>query len=735
MMMMMLLPPDVTAQQTTTTTTTSSGTSASAQSSALPDALGDFEVISNVELGARILGIDGSREKYYSDLNYRAGFKIFDSSVLVRAKDGRGKLFDTLLVTSNGFDADPYGVARVNIEKTRWYKFDAHFRRNAYDNYIGCCNFAAARAAQPNIVRVGVSQNWSRTKHKIGDFDLKLLPQNKNIRFNLGYSADRSRGPGGGSLSFARDDFALAKEWRSRSDEVRGGFESKIGGLDLAFTQGFRWYRDDTAFFSGPTSGNNPASFNSLTSYLRTQPSRGRAWYSRVSAHTQFANRFDITARYIHTNSRLRYTFKEDATGRGNLESRNVFIDRNLVTASSDEIERPTHLFDVGFTARVTDKLRISNTFRYNSFNVTGETAYTDARFLANLTLVAGVPVRGALVTPYPIVINLNPSRELKLRRWENSLEVDYEFGPRFGFFVGHRYQDRRQQITARQRVYPLTFTAAPGNPLGTGSSPADALAFLHEEDVENSTNGFFGGFKAKPTKNWNIWFDANRGTSDNAFTRVDYYDTISFRLRSRLAIRKGLNFSASIVTRDNDNPGVVDEQLLGVPEFDVDISSRTFTSALDWNSNDKVWLSAGYTFQHVTSDIGVIINTSPIRFGRSVFYLRDHFFFFNTSVRLHPRVALYASYRGHDDQGQGDRPNSDAAGVFIRSLPLRFQAPEARFVFRLNRRLDWTVGYQYFDYKEKFRGLVPDVFAINQDYRAHLPYTSLRFYFGRTDR
>jgi hypothetical protein len=114
---------------------------------------------------------------------------------------------------------------------------------------------------------------------------------------------------------------------------------------------------------------------------------------------------------------------------------------------------------------------------------------------------------------------------------------------------------------------------------------------------------------------------------------------------------------------------------------------------------------------------------------GRSQYYLRDHFFYFNALARLHRRITAFASYRVNDDGGQGNRVSNDAAGLFIRSLPFTFQTPEVRLIFKLGRRVDWNVGYQYYAYKEK------PPFNTGQDYRAHLPYTSLRIYFGGGDR
>ena len=63
---------------------------------------GDFTVISSLEVGYRGLRVDGDLNKYQSDLNYKAGPRVFDSSFLMKSTDGKGGLFDTLLVTSTG---------------------------------------------------------------------------------------------------------------------------------------------------------------------------------------------------------------------------------------------------------------------------------------------------------------------------------------------------------------------------------------------------------------------------------------------------------------------------------------------------------------------------------------------------------------------------------------------------------------------------------------------------------
>jgi hypothetical protein len=56
------------------------------------------------------------------------------------------------------------------------------------------------------------------------------------------------------------------------------------------------------------------------------------------------------------------------------------------------------------------------------------------------------------------------------------------------------------------------------------------------------------------------------------------------------------------------------------------------------------------------------------------------------------------------------------------------------RLAIRINRRLDWNLGYQYYAYNES---KIVNIFPASpraQNYHAHLPYMSLRVYFGRKE-
>jgi hypothetical protein len=375
---------------------------------------------------------------------------------------------------------------------------------------------------------------------------------------------------------------------------------------------------------------------------------------------------------------------------------------------------RPAHLGEVGLTWRATKGLRVQYTFRYNQFRNEGDEVYSELVFTRR--------PNGTPVTPFPATTSVPISRLLDYRRFAHQLKLDYQFGPRFSFHAGYRVTDRRIETQSLGRLLP---------------TPVSATA-VTEERVDTTNHSFFGGFRARPTKEWTIYFDAERGQADHTFTRVDNLDQISFRARSRWTPRRGLSLNLNFTTRDNNNPGigVVDRTIFGnldTTPFSVDIKSRVFGGSVDYAPAARLALSGGYTHLRLTTDAEILyfagLPGNRFATGRSQYYLRDHFFYFNALAQLHRRVTAYATYRVNDDGGQGGRVSNDVGGLFIRSLPFTFQTPEARLSFKLGRRVDWNVGYQYYAYKEK------PPFNTGQDYRAHLPYMSLRIYFGEGDR
>jgi hypothetical protein len=127
-----------------------------------------------------------------------------------------------------------------------------------------------------------------------------------------------------------------------------------------------------------------------------------------------------------------------------------------------------------------------------------------------------------------------------------------------------------------------------------------------------------------------------------------------------------------------------------------------------------------------VTSDAQIIffVASSLKINGESRYFMRDNYFFMNGYFQINPRMRVFASYSIHNDQGQGNRIST--TNMLIGSFPYQLQSPEAKFVVRLHQNVDWIAGYQYFGYEERFPN------TNRAFYHTHLPYTSLRIFFGR---
>ncbi len=676
------------AQQTSSTSSTTTNTpSTSGSTVAATDDLGSYNVISSIEFGVRGLSVTGNDNKYRSDLNYGNGFRLFDSSFLLRSREGRNAIaFDEFLVTTSGWGGDPHGATRVSVEKSGLYRFDANVRRSRYFN---------ALTSLANPLNRPVGQHTSNQRHNFSDFDFTGLPDNRKIRFHLGFSRDTREGPGITTARFSGDEYAINTNIDTRANDFRAGIDAYVLGFDVSLLQGARYFHDNTSQTVTLTNpGNNTTNTSRIDQLVRETPAQGTHFWTRFSVHRLFAQKLDFTGRYIYLSGTSRYSLFEQTTGRQS--NGNLAVPQT--TTARGETKRPSSIGDIGVTWLATSKFRISNSFRYDNFRINGEEPLVDV--LRQRTL-AGAPLATVTTTSFF-------ARTTNYRRFLNTIEADYQFSPSYSVHAGYRFTDRHIELAHLDRTTTLTTRA---------------------EEVDNQTHAETFGFKARPVKSWTIYFDGEHGDADSVFTRLANNDFTNFRLRNRVNVGDKLSFNVAFITRDNTNPADVitsPSVPFGTPAdaLAVDVKSRNFTSSIDWTPNARFSLSGGYTHMRVTSIAGILLPISgQRRVGESQYYSRDNFFFVNAFVRPTSRLTFYAGYHINKDEGQGDRL-SPSNVILIDSYPMAFQSPEARVTLKLNRLVDWNVGYTYYNYRDKF-------FPI-QNYHSHLPYTSLRIYFGR---
>ena len=717
-------------------------------SSTVGDDAGPYNVVGSIEFGYRGQRVDGDVNKFKSDLNYKAGPRIFDSSFFMKTKDGQsGALFDQLMVTSTGWGADPQGNLRISMENPKWYRFEAQYRRFKYYrflNNIANPTWLFSPIQTPADPVTGL--HGFNTRTTMGDFDVTILPKNETIRFNVGYSPERYEGPSYTNYHNGGNDFWLLNNLKSRADDWRVGADGRIGILDWTFVQGFRRSRDDSVIPAGVGLNHNAAtSVAQFTSFLRQEPTRGSTDFTRFSVHSLINGKLDITGRGIYSRSTANSTYLENFTGTNfNLRitgfpptppnaQPNTTNPSNYTIAS--DVRRPSHVIDFGLTYLASDKFRISNTFHEEGFFIDGLGLFS-AFFSLTRPITGGTRTDTFTVSPVPV------NNTTHYSKYQDTVEGDYQFSRNYSVHFGYKFGHRHDVVQSRG----FAFNA--NNPAPITDPTADI--------EENSTNVFFGGFRARFTKNWNVYFDAEHGTADNVFTRIGNYNYTNVRAKSRYTPNRKLNFNAGLIIRDNGNPS----EIAGVnaQDFGVDLKTRIFTSSVDWLPTPRIAVNLGYNYNWVDSDavIDYYYNSIFHHLGHTLYHQRNNFFFADVTSRLSRRMTLYTSFRMNKDNGQGDRLSDPAGGTpiqggfippggsspvtanlggtMINSYPMTFVSPEARLAIMINRHLDWNLGYQYYAYNESdFLKSFPGS-PRAQNYHAHLPYMSLRFYIGRKE-
>lgn len=726
---------------------------------------GGYTVTSMIEVGLRGLRFDGSDEKFRSDLNYRPGFRLWNSSFRMKAEDGKGKVFDNLSVTTSGWSADPSGFIRVGMDKAGAYRFDANVRQVKLINRV-------------NNLTLGY--HLSDTRRNFGDFDLTLFPERETFRLRFGASFNRATGDRGSSYR-TRDVFPIVEKLNSDADDFRAGFDSKLAGFKVTLTGGMRRFRDRGKFLIESrqvgVAGScffgiciSPTDVNFINRLEKHNPTDGDTQYGIFTIQRTFAQKLDLTGRFIYSNTdntfgiaenvswdgQLRYTGTSGSTG----NSPNLFVDAdryNIIGGS----KRPQSRGDIGLTYAVNDSFRLSNTFTFDQYNSFGDTDYYQ-NFTARCQVVSVsgfCPAVGA-----PFVAGLTGVSYLDTRtlywfsygfkRFTNTLEGDYQFSNKFSFNLGYRFTHRKVALAHVNRIMD-DLVNRPLNTFNTVTVGGD--------EEENSAHILLVGAKIRPSDKWSIFVDAEHGSADNAFIRLSNYNYTNYRVRSNWSYKR-LNFNVSGIIRNNENPSRTIDYTnstgaITLPAFDINANVRTrvFTAYVDYVPDPRWTLSTGYTYNYLTSKTDLVVplslnaalppnpvgNSGFLR-GFSEFYMKDGYFFVDLSGQPTNRVSFYASYRYNNDKGQG----SQAATVmerFISSYPFKSHMPEARISIKLTKNVDWNLGYQYNNYKESIQygyfpynelvntNVIPAnaTYPTNQNYRAHLPYTSLRIYFG----
>ncbi len=632
--------------------------------------VGDYSVTSSLEFGYRATDVNGSLAKYLSDVNIRKGVRLFDYSLDSRSVTGGGPLYDFMHADASGMGGDPQTSFNFRIDKTRWYKFDASVRRLNYYRYL------------PSF---SLNSHNIDTRQQMSDFHLKLFPQRK-VRVNMGYNRSMARGFSQHTTSASSDIFANPGDRRWESNDYRLGIDASYRGWDFSAEEMYRTYRWDTSYaWPGGTNPGvvNPTDLSTITFFTRPEPTRSHATLTRASLRGSLAKRVHLVARGMYGQEQMNGFLIERFSGTTTVANQRTLISQYVSTSKA---KRPSSSFDLGVSLDLTDNLTLNNTFRYSDYTINGEAF--DSRIVQTqtgtgpITNTATSPCSPNLSTP----VGFFCTRNIDLSSYWNTLDLQYSKGKKLSANLGWRATHRNVTVS------DLATT---------------------EADTQN-TNTAIGSIRIRPVDRFNLFFDYEKGQSDNVFVRTAAMDFQRVRARVSLLARDKLSFSGTVSTTDRTNP---------TPFVENDSDYRSISFAALWEPRDKLFVNMGYNYDHMFSTANIYYFIANVaRTGKSVFYAKQDFFFLDTRLPLTKYVDLLLVYRYvHDHGAPGNAPVTGPNDI-VTAFPLERHNPEARLAIHFNSHVTANVSYRHFSYNER------NFFV--QDYRSNIITSGLRLTF-----
>jgi hypothetical protein len=630
----------------------------------------DYNIVDSFETGYRFRLFGGSFDQYRSTVNYGDGIRLLSSFFTMNSRDGHGRYFDEIVLTTQGLGNDPYENATLRISKNQLYRYDMHWRLNDYFN--------------PGLVTGGATgQHLLDTEYTTQDHDFTLFPES-NLKFFLGYTRGNQNGPAISTVQLfdARgNEFPLFENVRRVRNEYRIGNEFRIFGVRVNWTRGWEDFKEDSNYLSGPNLGNNPANSTTLTSFQRNEPIHGTSPYWRAAFFTD-RKYFSANGRFTYVAGNRAFVLDETAIGTALF---GAAANRQIVTSGT--AQRPALTGNLTLSFFPTSKLTVVNHTAVNNVRIDGNSVY--AQF-DNATQS----------------LQYLQFEFLGIRTIANETDLNFQASPWLGIFAGYHYSDRQIRSIEQSNVQGSIFN-------------------IPSEQTNRLNSGVFG-FRLRPIKGLSIIANGEMGRTDHPLTPISErnYHAIDGRVRYKL---KQLLFSAS--TQENYNVNSVSMSSFAS-------HARTYSGDASWSPKDWFSLDASYSKLHLNTAGGIAYFASGQFFtGQQSIYISNlHVANLTAHFDLRKRADLFVGYSHTQDTGDGRsnpltaNPTSDtqplppSAFYFAQTYPLRFLSPMARFSIRINQKIRWNVGYQYYGYNADFYN--------NLDYHAHTGYTSLLWSF-----
>jgi hypothetical protein len=637
--------------------------------------VGGYNVVQSWELGYRFASIGGDEGKYRSDVNFGNGVRLLSSYLTVNSPDGHGRLFDEIVLTTQGLGNDPYESANLRVQKNRLYSYNLLWRSNDYYN--------------PGLT-VANGEHLMDTSHRWQDHEITLFPQSW-FRARAGYSRTIQDGPALTTVQLfdSRGDvFPLFRDLREEYNEYRVGFDVTRRNIRFSLLKRWEYFKEDTtdnltATLAGATVpfGGGTGDVSTLTGFSRAQPYRGNAgsWLGNLYAEH---NWIAINARMSYTGGQGNFIHNESAIG---IDRLGVSQNRQIVVEGDGN--RPVTTGDVNITLFPESRLSIINNTSVSNTRMNGSNFYSQ---FDNATLSAQT-------------IHFQFLGVLMIA---NATDLRYRFSKVVDVFAGFRYSDRsiRSIEDGAQASQPLQGLAA---------------------EQSNHVDAGVAGFNLILWKDLRVHAEGEVGRNSTPFVPISQANYHALRTRVQYR-KKTYSLGAAYQESYNNNSIVITA---------YSSRSRSYSAEGSWNAKSWLALDASYSKLHLDTIGGIAFFAgaprSVLTAGNSIYISNIHSANLGARLPVTKRANLYLGYNITKDTGDGRgslaaQPTPAGQVLYnVQTFPLIYETPLARLSVRITGKLRYNIGYQYYGYHEDF-----GVLSVSENYRAHTGYTSLLWSF-----
>jgi hypothetical protein len=611
------------------------------------DSIGGYDVTQAFELGYRARTVQGNEAKYASDVNFGNGIRLLSGSISVHSQEGRGRLFDEVVLSTQGLGNDPYQFATLRIQHNRFYRYNLLWRQNDYRNP----GLIAPSGGHPRNTR----RIWQ-------DHEITLLPHSAVQLFG-GIGQNTQTGPSLSSIQLfdsRGDEFPVFTNIDRRQREYRIGAQANLSRFRFLLMRGWQRYEEGSSSRNSvPAPGANANDVQILDRFTRQEPYRGETPFWRANLFADAGSWLAVQGRFSYAGGRRDFTLDESAFGTdrfSNARNRQV-----LVTGTGS---RPVTTASFTVSLFPSSRVTLTNQTAFHQIRMNGDSGFTQ---LDNATQS----------------LQLVNFEFLGIRTWVNTTEAQLRATRWLTVYGGYRASQRRIRSDQAFQF---------GNSTGRRSGEQD-----------NTVHSSLAGLRLKPAQPLTITLDSEIARADRPFTPVAERNFHALGVRVQYSTP---TLSLSAFSRVQYNTNSVSLSVHGARSRNYAVNG-TWTPA-EWFALDagygKIHLDTATGIVYFAAGEltpGSSIYISNVHTGHLTARL-------SLLGRADLYVGYSRVQDTGDGQSRAiapvEAPPADAALRFWQVFPLAFESPQARLSIPITSRIRWNLGYQYYRYGEEFQ-------------------------------